>query len=141
MTATLHLGVVDVPYAVKDGTTTGQVARWLEDRYHVMEIFSEIHGQEIADAMAQSMADAVDGLMMGAPVSGNPLAAAESVIDVAFKKFIDTKEMDHLGIPGVPTKAAKDGVSKRFKSGFGPKNRPSFQDSGLYETDFKAWVD
>jgi hypothetical protein len=48
----LHLGVVDIPYVdasrKKSATaTTGQVAGWLEDKYHPMEVFVALHGQDV----------------------------------------------------------------------------------------------
>lgn len=137
---TLHLGVVDMPYATQGGQTTGEVAQILEDKYHVMEVFFELHKDEIAAAMVESMGDAIDGLSMGMPVGNNALGAVEGMIGARFKTFIDMKEMDGLGIfPKVPTQASLDGVSHRFKGKRGVPGRPSFQDTGLYEDSFVAW--
>jgi hypothetical protein len=137
---TLHLGEVDIPY-VNDGKTTVEVARILEAKYHVIEVFSEIHRDLIETTIVESLQDAVTNMLMGAPVSVDPYGDAMAVIGARFKTFIDMKEMEHLGIPGVPTQAAKDGVSHRFKSKRGPKNRPSFQDTGLFEDSFVPWVE
>jgi hypothetical protein len=49
--------------------------------------------------------------------------------------------MDTLGIPGVPTLAAQEGRSSRFKKGKGKGPRKSFIDTGLYVGSFKSWVD
>jgi hypothetical protein len=77
---------------------------------------------------------------MGAPPSIDAFGAAQGKIDALFRKFLTSKEMDGLGIPGVPTLASLEGISRRFKRGHGPA-RPSFIDTGLYESDFKSWVD
>lgn len=147
----LHLGVVDIPYAnmpeygatAATGTqTTGDVATWLENKYHIMESFYELHDAEIADFIANSAKGAMESVMMGV---GTPEEikfdekASEDIYDL-FNKFIDSREIEGLGIPGVPTTAAKEGVNHRLKSKRGPR-RPSFRDTGLYEDAFKAWID
>jgi len=160
----LHLGVIDVPYQhepeapkkvpirkgvrkgsavrksdfIGGGKTTGDVAEILEEKYHVMRIFFENKGQKIADSLVNSYAGALESLMMGAPIEHDPFGTAGDDIKELFTKFIDQKEMDTMGYPGVPTKAALMGRSKRFKRNKGPE-RPSFQDTGLYEDNFKAW--
>ena len=152
MTVSLHLGVVDMPYAHDPkGTSTGDVAEILEARYHVMEVFFELHRNEIAADMEKSVAGAIDTLMAGAPPqNASPFAGAESGIERRFKDFLLTREIETLGIPGVPTQAALDGVSHRFKNPRyvrkGKKlvkrpRRPSFIDTGLYETAMKAWFE
>lgn len=164
MTMTLHLGVIDVPYiagtvaprrtvvrrnrktgqetsftaAPSGHQTTGDVASILEDKYEVMGTFAEEIGPHIADAIANSMAGAIENLMMGAPSDGDPFGTATGEIEQAFKLFLDQKEMD--GRDGVPTQASLDGVNHRLKIKKGDP-RPSFIDTGLYQSSFKAWVD
>ena len=67
--AMLHLGVVDVAYE-SDGkpTTTGDVAGYLEDEYHVMRTFLELHEQDIADAVAQQLMGLMENAKMGQPL-------------------------------------------------------------------------
>jgi hypothetical protein len=152
----LNLGVVDLPYneapppgrrgrrkkKVTGGTqTTGDVARWLEDRYHVMEVFAELHLEDaIVPAIENSLHGTIESLLMGAPVTIDAYGGAMSAIEDRFRKFIDAKEMDSLGYPGVPTQASIKGIRRRFKNRLDP-DRPSFQDTGLYETAFKAWME
>jgi hypothetical protein len=150
----LHLGVADVPYSeppspVKRGhkpkvtaatETTGDVAERLEDKYHIMRVFYEQHKSDVALALEDSLAGALENLLIGAPSSVSPLGEGASKIQAAFKKFLSEKEMDRLGYPGIPTKASLMGISHRFKGKHGPP-RPSFIDTGLYETSFKAWID
>ena len=136
----LHLGVIDVPY-VDEGNlqTTGNVAQWLENRYGIMGFFAVQHGEDIADAMANSIAGALESLMMGAPPNGNPFAESMGQIEDFFRASLDAKEYD--GLPGVPTKRSLDRASLRFKSKKNPKERPSFIDTGLYQASFRAWID
>lgn len=141
----LHLGVLDVPY--KQGSnsspeTTGDVAEILENRYHPIEIFYEEHAQEIGDWLAEAMSDELEAVMNGAPPSSDPLMAGTQNIETRFRHFLSQKEMDSLGVPGVPTKAALAGVSHRFKHPYAKRApRPSFIDTGLYEASFRAWVE
>jgi hypothetical protein len=164
----LHLGVIDIPYsatpAEKRGATkvrkgkrphnapgsnmgpgksTGDVAEILEDRYHVMEHFFEVHGQGISDALTEGLQDSLESRLSGAPPSSNPFASGEDAIRTMFNVFIDSQEMDGLGYPGIPTKASLKGVSHRLKHPYAKSNqpRPSFRDTGLYEQSFRSWVD
>lgn len=161
---TLVLGIVDQPYEnehppkpapkkVRKGakhrkrdfiggevTTTGDVAEILEAKYHVYEIFYLLHEDDIAKEMVEAYGAALEGVFAGAPTSGDPFDRAAEKIFTMFQTFIDQKEMDTLGYPGVPTKASLEGVSHRFKKKQSKPGRPSFQDTGLYEANFKAWL-
>ena len=125
------------------GVTTGDVAGFLENRYHIMELFWETHHQEITDLLTESVAGHLENLLAGAPMLvENPFMGGSEGIENLFRKFLSDREVENLGIPGVPTKAALEGVSARFKSGYNPKGRrPSFIDTGLYEAAFRAWAD
>lgn len=172
----LLLGVIDQPYTSWTGgkkaaapgrrskrapagrkgvartVTTGDVAEWLEDRYHVMEVFFEDDGGVLA-LLEESVQDSIEDLLMGAPSDGNPFAAGTSTIESRFKRWLSNGSIERLGIPGVPTRAALMGISSRFKAGrngglvqrrgksvMGVR-RPSFIDTGLYQASFKAWVE
>ena len=164
----LHLGVVEVLYAnssyakpkkkerVGDArkgnpeaehssggvVSTGDVAEILEDHYHVMENFIAIVGGDmIRAAIEHSVAGAIENVILGGPVSISPSAEAMSEIESAFKHFLSQQEMDGVQ-SGVPTQAALDGVSHRFKHPHAKRPpRPSFIDTGLYQANFHAWVD
>lgn len=142
----LLLGVLDVAYGQRGKSTatpsTGDVAEILESRYHVMEHFWEAHGQEAADALTQAMADFFADRMAGSGANAPSFLAAEADIQTAFVKFIDSKEMDGLGYPGIPTKASLRGVNHRMKHPYAKRPpRPSFRDTGLYEASFRAQVE
>ena len=120
--------------------TTGDVAGYLENKYHVMDHFFEYRKQDIADLMANAAAGALESAMQGGTHTlVNPFASGVTGVEKMFKAFIDLKVMDSLGYPGIPTKAAKKGIRSRFKDRLDP-GRPSFQDTGLYEQSFMAWI-
>lgn len=133
----LHLGVIDQRYASED-VSTGDVAEFLEAKYHVMEVFAGTHIDQIADDMADNVAGVLENMMAGAPIVADPFLEAMGKTEDRFKNFLSLEEM--AGWPGVPTQAALDGVSSRFKRQHGPR-RPSFIDTGLYQSSFKAWIE
>jgi hypothetical protein len=135
----LHLGVAEIPY--EDGKTTGDVAEYLENKYHPMEIFWQLHGQEVADDMAGGLAGSLESLMMGAPPTHDPFGTAMSRTEERFKSMISSGELERLGYPGLPTEAAKKRRSLRFKAKKKSGPRPSLVDTGLYQASFKSWVD
>jgi hypothetical protein len=162
----LHLGVIDVPYVQPNpqpkarkasarprlhkrhrkkyaNVTTGDVAEILEAKYHVMEVFFRQHDQDVvAVQLEKSLKCAVESLMMGAPLTLDPFGTATSEIENRMKQFLSNREMDALGYPGVPTMAAQMGVSHRFAHPYKRRPaRPSFIDTGLYQSSMKAWID
>ena len=166
----LHLGVAEFPYVVSaprrvsvkvhkrgkktlgkpiatshapsGGETTADVARFLEDRYHIMEVFFEVHKQEIVNQLTESIRGQLENIMLGAPLSGGtPFDDGTGWIENRFKKFLSLREVESFGIKGVPTKAALLGISHRKKNPNAGIRRPSFIDTGLYESSFKSWVD
>lgn len=133
---TLHLGVIDIPYE-GEGTTTGDVAERLEEKYRIMQTFFDRYGNEIADLMSNDLAANLENLMAGAPPSRDPLAESMSRVHDLFVAFLDNEEMN--GMPGVPTQRALLGISKRFKNKRGDP-RPSFIDTGTYQAAMRSWV-
>lgn len=105
-----------------------------------METFWNIHGGEIIEDYSEALVGAFEGLLQGSPVSPNALASGNAEVEARFRRFLSDKEMDALGIPGVPTKASLQGVSHRFKSKKGSP-RPSFVDTGLLESSFVSEVE
>lgn len=152
----LHLGVVDVPYAQapsprqrkpRAGTvTTGDVAGWLETKYHVMEIFYEEHQGDVAGDLENSLQGAIESVLMGAPAGRlDPFGGATSKIEDRFRKFLDDGEMEKLGYPGVPTQAALDRKAGKRRSPRFKRRKPgtgvSFIATGLYQSSFKSWME
>lgn len=140
---TLHLGVIDIPYAGKSGITTGDVADILEARYHILELYYEIAGAEIiAQVLETSAAEAMESMAMGSNVGISLTADAEERLGAAFRVFLAQDELSGL-VPGVPTAASNKGVSHRLKHPYAKDNpeRPSFIDTGLYSASMRAWID
>jgi len=148
----LILGVVNIPYGdtpskrkknKKAGVTTLSVAEILEEKYHIMQHFWDKRGDKIADDLAKSYLNALKSRMMGAPTTLDPAGSALSQTSTMFDKFISNREIEKMGIAGVPTKAAKRGVNHRLAHPFAKDNprRPSFDDTGLYKSSFRAWLE
>ncbi len=150
----LHLGVLDVAYSSSyapakrlsqsppRSNSTGDVAEILEARYGVMAKFYELHGQEIADDVAEVLQDKLEALLLGAPVSEELLPEGSlSKIEERFRKMLDDKELDGQ-VAGVPTQASLRGVSHRLLHPYARRSpRPSFIDSGQYQDSMRAWVE
>lgn len=142
----LHLGVLDVPYGEPGSNSairTGEVAEILEAHYGVMSHFITAYEDKICAALEESVGDAIDDLIGGAPTGLKPFAAAESRIASDFRQFLATQEAERVGMEGVPTQAALMGVNHRKKHPYAKSNprRPSFIDTGLYSASFRAWFE
>ena len=155
MSFTLHLGVLDQPYRFQASSrrgkrrsrastkTTGDIATYLEDKYHVLEHFYELHQKDIAKSLEKSLAGSLETMLMGGPAPAAPsFASAESEIETMMKDMISKQELDSLGYPGIPTLAALRGVNHRMLHPYARRPpRPSFRDTGLYQSSLKAWMD
>lgn len=139
---TLHLGVFDLPHpgGGKAGTTTGDLADILESKYGLYSVYIEANFDKIADQVAESLGDAMDNILAGAPVPENPFADAEQEVAAGFVTFLDTSEIEKIGVRGTPTEAALKGVNHRLKMNKGAR-RPSFIDTGTLRAATTAWVD
>lgn len=133
---TLHLGVIDIPYQGED-STTGDVAEYLEGKYLIMQTFFDRHGNEIIAFMTNDLAAGLENMLAGAPLSRDPFAESMSKVHNLFVAFLDNQEMN--GMPGVPTRRALEGISKRLKNKKGDP-RASFVDTGTYQAAMRAWV-
>jgi hypothetical protein len=116
------------------------VASILEEKYHVLETYVEHHTSDIGEAINHSLEGALENLHMGAPM-GDPFSEAGQEIASGFRTFLMTAEIESLGVEGVPTHAALNRESLRFKSKHGNGPRPSFVDTGTYEASMRAWIE
>ena len=141
----LNLGTLDLPYADEEGKSTGDVAEILEQRYHIMEFFWEIHGEECANDLAQGFAGALENQLLGGPAPDDLYAEGYAKIEERFRDFLTNRELDGVGgTQGyqIPTAAALRGVSHRFAHPYARRpSRPSFIDTSLFETSFRAWIE
>lgn len=134
----LRLGVLDIPEP--QGNTTFGVGKILEDKYGLFSAFVENNDQFIADAIADDAAASLETFLLSGQLPDEMLPEASGKISQRMKEFLSLQEVEKLGLPGVPTKAALQGRSIRFKQKRGPR-RPSFIDSGVLEASLKAWID
>jgi len=139
---TLHLGVLELPHpgGEKTGLTTGDLAEILERRYGLYSVFLDANLEKIEEQVAESLADAIDNMVAGAPAPENPFAGAEQAVARDFINYLDTSEIEKIGVRGTPTEAALRGVNHRLKKNKGAR-RPSFIDTGTLRAATTAWVD
>lgn len=150
----LALGVIVVPEP--EGGDTYSTAVKLEEKYSLFSAFAEVNSDKISKGIEDSIGGAIETMMQGGEVK-DPFAAATSQIDQDFRDFLSNKDIEKLSIAGVPTKAALEGKSLRFKNKgtaaghvkgkrygvktvYGPR-RPSFIYSGILQASFKSWVE
>lgn len=133
----LHLGVVDQNYTDHtESISTGEVADLLEEKYHVMEIFFDMHKKDIAGYLEDSIAGAIENTLGGAKVV-NPFSSATGKIEKKFRDYIDSQEH---GIQLKKHKAPKAGARKK-RQYVKVKEVTSFIDSGLFRGSFKSWIE
>lgn len=138
----LVFGVNDVAYTdpgSNRATTTGDVAEYLENDYHVMRTYLELHEKDIGDELVQALAGEIESLAQGKPgrvdLSG-PMAKIES----EFRDYLDKGEWRQTS--GQVIQAADAGVSRRRKHPYAKrKQRTAFVDTGLYQASFRAWLE
>lgn len=137
----LVFGEIKVPYDNKAGTAdTVEVAKILEAKYGLFTAFYTRHENDIKQLLIDSLSGALENLHVGGVAPANPFDASMQKLQGMFQKFLYTSEVEQMGINGVPTQAALDGVSPRFKGKKGPR-RPSFIASGTMELAFRSWME
>lgn len=138
----LNLGVVDIPYVDEKSTTTISVAKKLEKEYGVIQHFVDLYLPDMTKLIEKSVNVAMDEVLSGGVYDFDVFNSSETRIEKLFKfDFLESGQIEKLGLPGIPTQAAIDRRSLRFKSKKAKKKRPSFIDTGTYETAFTAWVE
>ena len=133
----LVLGVVDLPYTDHtQSETTGEVAEILEEKYHVMETFFDMHKKDIADAIGQSVAGALVNARAGQTMKRDIFLSAMDKTEKMFKRYIDSEQH---GIKLKKHDAPKAGARKKrqYKK---VSAVVAFVDSGLMRKSFKSWI-
>ena len=139
---TLHLGVTNVAYTDPDekgATTTGKVAEILEDKYHVMRVFVQLHEQLIGEEITKRYA----ALLNTQRISGGKVDLGADImmpkLESAFRDYLGADEWQKTS--GQVIAAAQNGVSHRFKKPKAKRGpRPAFIDTGLYSASFRSWI-
>lgn len=140
----LHLGVIDIAYSdpeVSGVTTTGEVARKLEDEYDVMQVFYDLDEKKIVGAVADVLQEMVESMMQGNPdarITDSPIGDIQRM----FQDYLSRD--DWQKITGRTILAAQLGISHRFKDAKNEAatrgSRPAFIDTGTYRANMIAWL-
>ncbi|HEX8711542.1 MAG TPA: hypothetical protein VF730_06690 [Terracidiphilus sp.] len=151
---TLNLGVVDVGYTDDEGSvTTGDVASWLEERYHIMRTFVELNEGFIEKCLVDAASGAIESIAQGRPISGLNAglgtrldarqlfgSSVNERIEERFRDFLDSGEMNRYLPPSQQSQAAAQGINHRKKNPNTGQGRQAFVDTGLYQAAFRAWM-
>jgi hypothetical protein len=136
----LHLGCVDVQYTnSKEGETTFEVAQILEKKYHVMDIFYEMHTADIAKELESRIAGAIERAFAGHK-SPNLFTAMDPFfgIEEKFREYIDREEHG-IKLKRISKPVAGGRKKRQYKKVETPL--PAFVYSGLYRYNFRAWIE
>jgi hypothetical protein len=122
--------------------TAADVGESLETKYHIVEVFTELLEDEISEELLTEASEEIQLVFDGEDPPEGISQRFSAGIEELFRDYIANEDMAGIS-PGVPTKAALAGKSRfpRFaKHGRGVR-RPSFDDTGIYQSAFRAWVD
>ena len=155
-------------YTYADGKTTSvQVARRLEKKYKLKQVFFGMNKKQIqslyVQALQDSVNDAVHGVYRATDVN-NLFGKANNETTQMFRDALNQQSFDGV-VDGVATKRALMGISSRFKYGYVTKKnkdgtfrkvkvkldngktktlkvyaRPSFIDTQLYRNSSRTWI-
>jgi hypothetical protein len=157
----LHMGFLNVPYSAKSMAapmraakseasrkqrrgftktmTAEAVANILEEKYNILETFSELNQEEIMQPINEAFNNAAVELLserrkFTSERMAKYMKPKTDRIEKLFRQFLDMEEMS--GRSGIPTQAALSGKGRRSH-----KPGKSFIDTGIYRAAFTAWVD
>jgi hypothetical protein len=124
------------------GKTTLEVAKELEDKYHIVETFWELEQDNFTERLEEVFAEDIEEVMtMQKPSHKGISVKGTDVIEARFRSNLATHRYDGI-ISGVPTLAAQRGVSHLEQRPYAKRGpRPSFIDTAMYQRSFKAWVE
>ena len=121
------------------GKNTAEVAQELEEGYKVVEIFWDMYGDSISENLTDAYGDAIQDVINMAEYPKKIVSNTfTQTVEEDFRSYLDYEEH------GIKTMAAARGVSHLLPHPYSknnPKPRPSFIDTGLYRSAFRAWVE
>jgi len=132
----LNLGVIDIPYRNAEGTSTGDVAEILEDKYQVMQRFFDMYDKDIVKDIEDGIAGAIENAFAGQK-NPNLFAGSMSKTEKRFRNYLDKEEH---GIQLKKHKAPKAGARKKMQYKK-VEHTTAFVSSGLFRLNFKAWIE
>jgi hypothetical protein len=159
----LYLGFEDIPYVSRtsvtksgkprkrkltasqekyvQGKTTGQVAKDLEETYGIVQTFYEMEEDMMVELVEDAFGEEIENILMMKPMSKKALSEASTdEIENKFRESLSSQRFDGI-ISGVPTLASLRGVSHLQRHPYAKRGpRPSFIDTGLYRSSFRAWT-
>lgn len=155
----LKLGVIVVPEPSEfgDEKTTYDIGMILEKKYKFFTNFYKFHEKNIKEDIEKGVQEALEVLIV-TKKSNSGIGGLKNIdqkITDRLHKFVTNREIETMGIKGVPTEAALLGLTLRTKSGKvidkvtkGMKykeiigdRRPSFIYSGVFEKSLIAWIE
>jgi hypothetical protein len=122
--------------------TADKVGNILENKYNIVDTFSAVYEQEIAQVMKQGFAEvAADMLAKGKGYTRSNMKSLmkpyTDQVEAMFRGFLSREEMNGM-VDGVPTKAALGGIRRGRRR---VQMRPSFINTGIYRASFRCWAD
>ena len=139
-------------YAYADGKTTSvMVARRLEKKYKLKQVFFGMNKKKIQSLYVQALQDSINDAVHGAYRAtdvNNLFGKANDETTQMFRDALNKQAFDGV-VAGVATKRALMGVSSRFTGGITIKRkkgkrarvaRPSFIDTQLYRNSSRTWI-
>lgn len=136
----LHIGLASSVYSYGRRRSTKQVAEILEAKYALFSTFLDVCHQDIADFIGEEISYLIDPNLSSRVRASTTMADVGPKVEARFRRFITSYEAERVGIPSVPTKAAKKGIRHIGRHQISGRRRPSFRDSGLMIKNFRAWM-
>jgi len=143
----INLGFSSMGYASGGkygrGKTSTEVAKQIETNYKLVEKFFELEQNNIMEMLVDAYRKGLEVIMEKQTVAKAVITGgAIEKIEQKFRQDLTESRYDGL-IPGVPTRAAKRGVSHQLAHPYAKGNpqRPSFIDTGTYRDSFTVWIE
>ena len=114
-----------------------QVARYLENKYNVVETFTAVHDDDIREILTETFRDAIiktfsERKKFASDRMVQYMKPKTNQIEKLFRSFLDNEET------GASVAAATKGNRTGRKS---KSPRPPFIDTGIYRASFRVWAD
>jgi hypothetical protein len=128
--------------AYGEGKTTSEVAKELEAKYGIVDMFYSMEEDTIVNLLEDVFGQELENVLLMQEHSKEVVTTKETnKIEEKFRRALSSRKFDGV-ISGVPTTAAQRGVSHLYKKPYARRaERPSFIDTGMYQRSFRAWIE